>query len=238
MLTIWTGLFFVILPILLNAEINIKTPAWQRAKELTKKGNYVFLFITDNENEDSKNMLKTIKEIVSSKIKKVDIIRISKNDPNEKVLIDLFKIGEYPATITLAPNGAITGFFTKTVIKDSLSSSLVSLKESEVIKNLQDGRAIFLCFYGKNSSDYLSVQNEIESVAANFKGSVNAIYVDSGEENLRKKVSLSSEITTVFIILPPGRIATQLDGANITKANLMRTFLSSCGSGGCGSGCK
>jgi hypothetical protein len=121
-------------------------------------------------------------------------------------------------------------------VKDSLISSLVSLKESEIIKNLQDGRVVFLCFHDK-SSDHLKVQNEIEAVAVNFKGTVNAVYVNSGEENLRKKVNLKSDSTAVLIIAPPGRVVAQIEGSNITKANLMRTLLSSCGSG-CGSGCK
>ena len=237
MLVIWAGFVFIILPLLLYAEITIKTPAWQKVKDLTKKGYYVFLFINNNKNEDSKKMFTAIKEIKGTKTKKVDIVQIAKSDSKEKELINFFKIGEDPTVITLAPNGAITGYFAKTVVKDSLISSLVSLKEAEVIKNLQDGKAVFLCFHDKNNSDYIKVQNEIESVAANFKGMVNAIYVSSGEENLRKKVALTSDITTVLIIVPPGQAVAQLEGSNITKANLMRAFLSSCGSG-CGSGCK
>lgn len=237
LLDISAGFLFIILPILLYAEITIKTPAWQKAKDLTKKGYYVFLFINDNNNKDSKKMLTVIKKIISRKTKKVNIVQVFKNDSQEKELINFFKIGEDPTVITLAPNGAITGYFAKTVVNDSLISSLVSLKEAEVIKNLQEGRAVFLCFYDKKNSDFIKIQNEIESVTSNFKGTVNAIYVNGGEEDLRKKVALTSDITTVLIILPPGRAVAQLEGSNITKANLMRALLSSCGSG-CGSGCK
>lgn len=237
MLAILAGFVFIILPMLLFAEITIKTPAWQKAKGLTKKGYYVFLLISDNENADSKKMLTVLREIISIRTKQVNLVQVSKNDSKEKELINSFKIGEYPTVITLAPNGAITGYFAKTIVKDSLISSLVSLKESEVIKNLQDGRVVFLCFHDKNDSDYIKVQNEIESVASNFKGTVNAVYVSSDEEDLRKKVNLTSDLTTVLIIVPPGRAVGQLEGSNITKANLMRVFLSSCGSG-CGSGCK
>jgi len=235
LLDISVGLLFIILPILLYAEITIKTPAWQKVKDSTKKGNYVFLFISDNKSADSKKILVTMKEIVNRKTKTVNIVQVLRNDPQEKELIDFFKIGEDPTVITLAPNGAITGYFVKTVVKDSLISSLVSLKEAEVIKNLQDGHAVFLCF-SKTDSNFIKIQNEIESVTSNFKGTVNAIYVSGGEKDLRKKVALTSDITTVLIIVPPGRAVARLEGSNITKANLMRALLSACGPG-CGS-CK
>jgi len=44
--------------------------------------------------------------------------------------------------------------------------------------------------------------------------------------------------TAVFILLPPGTAVAKLEGDAITKANLMRSLLSACGGGSCGSSCK
>ena len=61
---------------------------------------------------------------------------------------------------------------------------------------------------------------------------------DKKEEKLMEKFKMSSGKTTVFIVVPPGRAAAKLEGADITKANLMRTLMASCGSGCKPSGCK
>jgi hypothetical protein len=44
--------------------------------------------------------------------------------------------------------------------------------------------------------------------------------------------------TAVFIIIPSGQAVAKLAGADIAKTNLMRALVSSCGGGGCGSGCR
>lgn len=46
LLDISAGFLFIILPILLYAEITIKTPAWQKAKDLTRKGTMCFCLST------------------------------------------------------------------------------------------------------------------------------------------------------------------------------------------------
>jgi len=113
-------------------------------------------------------------------------------------------------------------------------------KESEVIFNLQLGAVVFLCFHDAKEPNLDKIKADIGSVLANFKGSVWAVYVsgdDKKEDRLREKFKVLSNETVVFIIVPPGRAVAKLAGADITKANLMRTLISSCGSGGCGSGC-
>ena len=114
-------------------------------------------------------------------------------------------------------------------------------KESEVTFNLKLGSAVFLCFYGSADANLDKIKADIGSVAANFKGSIAAVYVsgnDKKEDSLRGKFKVQPNETAVFIIMPSGNTVAKLAGADITKANLMKPLVSSCGSGGgscCGS---
>lgn len=113
-------------------------------------------------------------------------------------------------------------------------------KESEVIFNLRLGLVVFLCFHDAAEPNLDKIKADIESVAANFKGAVRAVYVsgdDKKEDSLREKFKVQPDETAVFIILPSGNAVAKLAGADITKTNLMRAVVSSCGGGGCGSRC-
>ena len=225
-----------------GAEINIKTPAWQMVKDLGKKGSYTFLFLGDAKTDEGKNMLKNLNDTKQELIeKKADIVKIIPDDPKEQDLLSFFKIKDYPTVLVVAPNGAITGYFSKTADKKVLGESLVSLKEAEIFKNLQEGRVVFLCFHKDTEPNIDAIKSDLDTVANNFKGAVNVIYTNSDvkeEKSLTKKLQVSSALPTVFIIVPPGRAVAKLEGSDITKENLMRALVSSCGGGGCGSGCK
>jgi len=113
-------------------------------------------------------------------------------------------------------------------------------KEAEVIKYLRQGLVVFLCFHNAKEPNLDKIKADIRDVAYNFIGAVESVYVssdDKKEDKLRDKFKIQPNETAVFIVVPPGRGVAKLMGADITKANLMRTLVSSCGGGGCGSGC-
>jgi len=112
-------------------------------------------------------------------------------------------------------------------------------KEAEVIKYLRQGLVVFLCFHDAKDPNLDKIKADIRDVAYNFIGSVEAVYVsgdDKKEDSLRGKFKIQPNETAVFIVVPPGRGVAKLAGADITKTNLMKTLVSSCGGGGCGSG--
>ena len=111
-------------------------------------------------------------------------------------------------------------------------------KESEVTGYLKQGLVVFLCFHDAKELSLNKIKSDITEVAANFKGAVEAVYVngsDKKEDSLREKFKVQPNETAVFIIMPSGKSVAKLTGADITKANLMKAVVSSCGSGGCGS---
>lgn len=119
-------------------------------------------------------------------------------------------------------------------------TDLETPKEKEVIKYLKQRLVVFLCFHDAKASNLDKIKSDIRDVANNFIGSVESVYVsgdDKKEDAFRNKFKMLPNETAVFIVTPQGRAVAKLIGADITKANLMKTLVSSCGGGGCGSGC-
>jgi len=111
-------------------------------------------------------------------------------------------------------------------------------KGSKVLLDLQLGQAVFLCFHSATEPELDRIKGEIGAVVANFKSTVDAVYVagnDKKEDSFRAKFEVSADETAVFVIAPSGQATAKLKGVEVTKANLMRALSSS--SGGCGSGC-
>ena len=99
---------------------------------------------------------------------------------------------------------------------------------------------LILCFHDAKAPNLDKIKSDITDVAINFKGAVAAVYVsgaDKKEDSLRGKFKIQPNKTALFIIQPSGRAVAKLAGADITKTNLMKAVVSSCGGGGCGSGC-
>lgn len=245
LLTIFVLLFSFSCAIVAMAGISIETSAWRKVEALGKKDSYTFLFFSDPKTKEGKNMQVTLEEIKQELTDKkedvkVDIVEVMPDDSKEEKLIEVFRVQEKPTVLVIAPNGAVTGYFRKTVDKKALAESLVSMKEAQIIKTLQEGRVVFLCFNKNKEPNLATIKSDLKLVADNFRGAVNVIYASSDdpkEEKLKRTLEVSSEATAVFIIVPPGRAVARLEGTDITKANLMRALMSSCGSG-CGSGCR
>jgi len=110
-------------------------------------------------------------------------------------------------------------------------------KEIEAAKYLKQNLAVFLCFYNPAEPELDKIKADIKAVTYNFIGYAEAVYVngdDKDEDRLREEFKISPDETAVYIITPLGKPAAKLAAADITKANLMRVLVSSCGGGGCG----
>lgn len=101
-------------------------------------------------------------------------------------------------------------------------------KEKEIIGNCQLGSTVFLCFYDPKEPKLGKIKGEIGAVAANFKGVTKAVYVsgdDKKEDGLRESLNVLPGETAVFLVIPSGQAVAKLEGADITKENLMKALL-------------
>ncbi len=112
-------------------------------------------------------------------------------------------------------------------------------REAEAISVMQKGRVVFLCFYNETDPNFSTIKSNIDAIADNFQAVVYPVYVmgsDKAEDKFREKLTVPAGETVAFVVMPNGKAVARLEGSKITKENLMRPLVSSCGSG-CASGC-
>ena len=125
-LLVFVMLFSFFFPLASRAETNIETPAWRKVEALGKKNSYAFLFFDDAKTEEGKRMRAILEEIKQGLTnKRVGMVEVIPDDSKEKKLVNVFGIKERPCVLVIAPNGAVTGHFSKTVNKKALVESLV-----------------------------------------------------------------------------------------------------------------
>lgn len=235
------------------AAMAIETPAWQKVKTLGKQGLYTFLFFGNDKTETGKNMrilLNDVEKELNIKsqdlsennanrkgpgVSVADVVEVSLDEPKEQELIKFFRVQANPTVAVIAPNEAITGYFPGSTDKAALISCIISAKEADVVKGLQEGKAAFVCFSKEKDSHLAAIKTNLEAIGSNFKGAVNIIYADiddKKEEKLIENFGALPNETAVFVLLPPGVIAAKLKGADVTKENLMKALLAS-RKGGC-----
>ena len=120
--------------------------------------------------------------------------------------------------------------------------SLVSAAEADLILTLQKGCVVFLCLYKNQSDELEKVKTELGAIEKLFKGVVVIRYLDTNDTSaspfVKKLPSFNSDLTTVFTVVPPGRIISRFEGSQINRRNLLAAFQAACGSGCSPSGCS
>ena len=118
--------------------------------------------------------------------------------------------------------------------------SLVSTAEADLVLSLQKGQVVFLCLYKGQSDELEKVKMELGAIEKLFNGIGVTRYLNINETSeksfIKKLPPFESDLTTVFTVVPPGRIISKFEGNQIDRRNLIVAFQSACGAG-CGSGC-
>ena len=214
-----------------------------------KADKYLFVFFYDKHDEPTQKM----KEIFESAMKKVPqkalSIRVDKTDPAEKGIVTKFNVSRAPMPLVLviAPNGAITQGFPKTITEEQLLGAFVSPGEAQCLKALQDNKLVLLCIQNektKSNGPAMKGAQDFKSDPqfSKFTEIIKLSPTTVGEEAFLKKLQVNSnpaEAITVFLA-PPGSMLGTFKGATdkeVLKKTLMAAMKnSSCGPSS-GSGC-
>ena len=213
--------------------------------EASAKGQFWGLIFYEAQDASLTAMLSFVKTFNKSSTKKIVAYNANLSDPANQELGGKYGIqrgGDLPMLLVIAPNGAITGGFSKTVTADQLKKSISisdlmlrtikSLQEEKVtLVSLQNHATKFNAESWKGVSDFVNDSNYKEVAVA-----VKADPLAAGSQEFIKQCQLIAPLTeaTVIILVPPGRISKVFTG-KVTKADILKS-LQSCSPGG-GSGC-
>ena len=111
-----------------------------------KDGKFTFIVFVREDSAAAREMLKIAKTGAARREAQAVVTTARANDPAEKALIERFGIGRapMPVTVAVAPNGAITGVFAKTLSDEHMDAAIVSPTMMKCMKSLQNKKLVFV----------------------------------------------------------------------------------------------
>lgn len=204
---------------------------------------YLFLFIHRGKDSISGGIRDDFITAAADLRNDADTVSIDIASPDEKGFVDRFRLGSapMPLVMAIAPNGAVTGAFTRRFTRAQLAESILSPCAERSLKAIQERKLVFLCYQNDGTKEndramrgVMEFKSDMRYAQATEIIKVNPA-VEAELDFLKKmKIAYSKgEALTVFLA-PPGVILGTYLGAT-DKATLEKTLLASMS--GCGSGC-
>lgn len=185
--------------------------AQQSLQEASSQKKMSFIMFFRKDDASTRAMYKTLSE-ETSQLSNTSVVTINVTDQTESELVSRFDAGRLPlpAVVALAPNGAVSGVFSKNLKAVQVQNAIVSPIQAECIKALQDKKIVLLCAQPDNGA---YVPKGVQEFQADPSFSlrthvVNVRASDPIEADFLKLFKVSSSVSspvTVFMA-PPGKL--------------------------------
>lgn len=219
-----------------SAERAIRTAAQQRR--------YIFVTFYKPNDSASNAMLNAVKTIQGKLANRADFVSVNVSDPANRQLVARYSINRSPIPITmvLAPNGAITAGYPRTLNANAdFSSAFVSEGEADVLKVLQAGKLAVVCLQSpqtKYNSECMATANGVKA-DRRLGGAAVVVKMnpaDPAEAKFLRKSGINPNAANAQIVVfaPSGKVVATFDG-NMPQDKVMTSLLRALG-GGCSGG--
>jgi hypothetical protein len=225
------------------ATYAVPTNAKSAIAEASATNQFLGLIFYEMQDASLTGLSSSIETFNKSQAKKVIVYKALLSDPVNKEIADKYGIqvgGDLPLVLIIAPNGAITGGFPKTVTADQLNRSVgISDLILKTIKPLQENKVALVAL--QNSATKFSAESwaGVKDFAndSQYKQFVVAVKADpsaNGSQEFIKQCQLIAPLTeaTVVVLLPPGKIGKVLTG-KVTKADILKSLQACTAGSGC-----
>jgi len=231
-----------ILGVLLLAMGTYSAPATAKSAmdEASAAGQFLCLIFFNAQSASSGELTAPIEAFKKTSSKKIVVYKADIGDPANQEIAGKYGVqgGNLPILLVVAPNGAITGGYPKTVTADQLKQSIsVTDLMLKVIKPLQEQKVALVALQNAstkfNKESWQGVNDFAnDTLYKKFVATVKSDPAAAGSQEFIKQCQLIAPLTeaTVVIVMPPGRIGKVLTG-KLTKADVLKAL------GSCATGC-
>lgn len=219
-------------------------------RQAADAGKYLFMFFSKADDDQTLAMRKVFDKAMEKVADRAQWIAVDINHSSEKAIVAKFQLDRAPMPLVLAmaPNGAITGGFPRTVEEQQLVDAFATPVTEKVMKHLQDGKLVFVCVQNGTTQSNTAAMRGVRDFKADtrFASATEIVMLDptdSAEASFLADLKIdpkTEEAMTVFLA-PPGSAIAEYKGAT-DKTELMATLQKAssgcCPGGACGpSGC-
>ena len=192
----------------------------QSLKAAENDGKFTFIVFSKEDNAAAKDMLKVVESGVAERQEQAVAVQARANDPAEQALIQQFGISRapMPLTVVVAPNGAVTGVFPKTLSAEHIDAAIVTPTMMQCMKSLQNKQLVFVLV---SADEQAEVPAGVKSLQADpqFKDRITftSLRVDDAAETRFMKQMKIDRLRVkgpyAVLIAPPGVLVGHFDSS-------------------------
>ena len=192
-------------------------------RQAAKQGKYTFLLFYKTGDAATQKMASVLKKGLAGNSGQATIAYVQADDPTERRVIAKYGLSRAPVplTIVVAPNGALTAVFAKSVTADKIGDAFVTPTMMVTMKSLQAGKIVLVNAQGSQKSTEPRVLKSFQS-DPHFKNrlvSISMKVADPREVKFVKQMQLdpAAKSGRLVMIAPPGVLIGKFE-VNATKS--------------------
>lgn len=198
------------------AEPSKAEAALGRASEA---GKFAFVVFYKEDNSAVQAMAGVIKAGVQQRDDKAAVVFVQVTNPADRALVERYEVSRAPMPLTLvvAPNGAVTGVFSKEITDEKIDEAIVTPTMMRCMKSLQDNRLVFVCVQTAEQAVVPAAVKELQA-DPQFKDRITLVSMqlrDPEEVRFLKQMQINPDQTTAVtavLLAPPGVLIGKFDG--------------------------
>ena len=204
-----------------------KAPAAATASKLqttldqaAESGKFTFIVFYKEDTPAVRAMAQVAKDGVAKRQDKATLALAQITNPAEAELVKKFDVARAPMPLTLAvaPNGAVTGLFSKELKDEHFDAAIVTPTMTRCMKSLQDNKMVFVCV---QTTDKPVVPTAVNDMRADplFKDRITLVSMqlrDPEETRFLSQMQIDPKQVkgvTVVLLAPPGVMIGKYDSS-------------------------
>ena len=192
-----------------NAVAMAESPGQSSVASAAKQNKFAFIMFYRANDATTQSMYKVLKSELAARNDSA-IVVVNITDAKEKTIVDQYDASRtpMPAVMAVAPNGAITGVFAKTLAPAQVAAAIVTPAQTRCMRALQDKKLVLLCIQPTGSKDVpMGVQQfKADNLNVNRTHLVSLQADDPAEAKFLQqlKVRPDTRTTVTAFMAPPG----------------------------------
>lgn len=120
------------------------TPVEQSLSAAAEAGQYAVIVFYKDQGPATKNMMANVQQ--GAQQRGATAVFVNASLPSERPVVERFGLtrSPMPVAVAVAPNGAVTGIFAKTISQQRLAGAFVSPGVANCMKSMQAGKLVFV----------------------------------------------------------------------------------------------
>uniref|UniRef100_A0A7C2JXQ2 Thioredoxin domain-containing protein n=1 Tax=Schlesneria paludicola TaxID=360056 RepID=A0A7C2JXQ2_9PLAN len=194
------------------------SPLQTTLNESTEAGKFTFIVFHRDSGESTRSLHQQAQAGTAPHGERAIVTTARVDDPAERSLVEKFGISRapMPMAVVVAPNGAVTGLFPRTISEEQIAAAIVPPTMMRCMKELQAQKLVFVCL---TRTDQVEVPQGVQAVQQfpQFKDRIALVGMrldDPAEARFYQQMKLDPRQIKgphAVLIAPPGVLVGQFD---------------------------